>query len=491
MDPAADSITLNGLTMSGAIAMGAQQITGLADGVAATDAVTKLQLDSVSAGVFTKLSVAAATNAALPAVVAAGAGVGKTLTAVANGVLTVDGIAVALNDRVLVKDQATASDNGIYTVTTLGTGVVKFVLTRATDADGSPTNEVKGGIRTFVNAGTANSQSAWTLVAGGTVVVDTDSQTFTKSADLITHTAGAGLLLTGSEFNIELDVNPGLEFDAAGAAGQLRAKVDTAAGMAALGAGGIGIGLAANPGLQFTGGALDSKPDTTRGLSKDAAGLFVRIPAANAGLEFVAGEVDAKLLATGGLEKGAGGMNVKIDATPATLAVDATGLKVTGLPLSFKINDVAVDANFTGANASILVNGSNADALHVHAGAGEAQKVENDLAVDSAVAVGDPVYYTATGDRIAKADAATFATTKPVGVARLAQTTVGLTTPVVSSGVAIGVLVGATPGDKFYLGVGGGLVNTRPSVGGHRIFQMGFAKNATDLHVEIQDYGRL
>ncbi len=94
-----------------------------------------------------------ATAAPLPACVAAGAGVGKTLTAAANGVLTVDGGDVVLNDEVLVKDEEAPVNNGVYLCTTEGTVGVKFVLTRSAawdeeselGTDGSPTTDVAEG----------------------------------------------------------------------------------------------------------------------------------------------------------------------------------------------------------------------------------------------------------------------------------------------------------------------------------------------------------
>lgn len=76
-----------------------------------------------------------ATTAALPACTAAGAGVGKTLTANANGALSVDSQPVALNDRVLVKNQAATGDNGVYVVTAIGDAGTRFVLVRAIDFD--------------------------------------------------------------------------------------------------------------------------------------------------------------------------------------------------------------------------------------------------------------------------------------------------------------------------------------------------------------------
>jgi hypothetical protein len=144
------------------------------------------------------------------------------------------------------------------------------------------------------------------------------------------------------------------------------------------------------------------------------------------------------------------------------------------------------DTSATGAELDTLTDGSNADSLHVHAGGSS-----GDHNVDSAVAVADPVYWTSTGDRIAKADAATLATTRPFGVATSAQAVVGSPASVVSLGVAASVFVGATPGTRYYLASGGGLTATRPTGSGNRVIQMGFAKNATDLWVEISDYGRV
>ena len=118
-----------------------------------------------------------ATAAALPMVTASGSGVGKTLTATATGTLTVDGVLTALNDRILVKDQVTASDNGIYQVTTAGAVGVAFVLTRATDADQDA--EVTAGLATSIAEGTVNAGTTQVLITNNPIVVDTTSLTFT------------------------------------------------------------------------------------------------------------------------------------------------------------------------------------------------------------------------------------------------------------------------------------------------------------------------
>src|SRR4029079_1411457 len=92
-----------------AVAFNAQKISGLADGTAATDAVTKQQLDAVSAGLDVKASVRAPSIATL------------TLPATGGATLTVDGVTLANGDRLLLKNQTAPAENGIYVVSGIGT----------------------------------------------------------------------------------------------------------------------------------------------------------------------------------------------------------------------------------------------------------------------------------------------------------------------------------------------------------------------------------
>ena len=157
-------------------AMNTHKITGVTDPTVAQDAATKAYVDSVASGLNIHASCRVATNAALPACTPAGTGVGKTLTGNSVGVLTVDGVATVLNDRILVKDQAAGDDNGIYKVTTEGTSGVAFILTRATDFDADA--EVTAGSFTFVNEGTVGADHGFVLTTNDPITLDTSNLAF-------------------------------------------------------------------------------------------------------------------------------------------------------------------------------------------------------------------------------------------------------------------------------------------------------------------------
>lgn len=121
-----------------AVNFNGQEATNAATPTTAASLATKQYVDSLVAGLPSRPLCNYATSAALPTVLYVNgvSGVGATLTAVAPGVLTVDGVAQnTLNTPILVKDQASTFQNGIYTLTTVGTVGVAFVLTRRTDFD--------------------------------------------------------------------------------------------------------------------------------------------------------------------------------------------------------------------------------------------------------------------------------------------------------------------------------------------------------------------
>lgn len=159
-----------------AYSFNSQRITNLAEPSASTDAATKNYVDSVAQGLDVKASVVAATTANI------------TLSAPQ----TIDGIAVIAGDRVLVKNQTTASANGIYLV-------AAGAWTRTTDADSWV--ELTSAF-VFVERGTVNADTGYvcTVDAGGTL--GSTNVTFAQFSGAGTYVAGNGLALTGNSFSV-------------------------------------------------------------------------------------------------------------------------------------------------------------------------------------------------------------------------------------------------------------------------------------------------
>ena len=436
-DDTADQIKLLSIELAPAapgdsvVNLGGGKATNGADGTAATDLVTKQQLDAVAAGVDPKAAVRVATLAALPAYTQAGAGAGATLTANAVGILTVDGIATVLGDRILVKDEAASDpDHGIYEVTTEGTAGVAFVLTRATDYDNTPAGEVSKGTFTFVLEGT-QANTGWMLITDDPIVVDTTSLSFSQFQGLPNFNWGAGLLDTANTISVELDT--GADAQSAG-----------------------------------NGGG-------SSGLEMDAAGD--------------GGKARVRVNATGGVERTATGIAAKLNGT--TLESAAGGLSVKGVPALFEVGGVAVGANITAPHLDTLTGGG-ATTLHTHAGSDSAQRIETPYTSDGVgVTIGDPVYVSAN-DVVSEANCANSNCRKYVG---LAQATVGAASAVdvVSAGVLAGVSVAGSPvgGAYVYIANGGGLTTVMPSASGDHRYVVGKMKNATDIDIEPQYLGKV
>lgn len=177
--------------------LGGFKITNLANGTAASDAVNKGQLDAVASGVDWKDSVRVATAAALPS----NTRTGNVLTATANGALAaVDGVTLVNGEYLLVKDEATGANNGLYVVTDVGSGGTPFVLTRRTDADTS--GEVTGGMAVWANEGTANADTGWVLTTNDPITLNTTALSFTQFTGLGQVIAGAGLTKTGNTLDV-------------------------------------------------------------------------------------------------------------------------------------------------------------------------------------------------------------------------------------------------------------------------------------------------
>lgn len=181
---------------------GASQITGLPSPLNPTDAATKQYVDSASIGLIVHTPVNLATAAALPANTYNNgtAGIGATLTANANGALTVDSVAVSSGNRILVTQEAAGANNGAYTVTATGDGSDPYILTRATDFNS--TTNIQHQSYFFVTSGSTNAGSGWLLTNTGAIVVGTTPLALTQFSSATQYMAGAGLFLGGSTFSI-------------------------------------------------------------------------------------------------------------------------------------------------------------------------------------------------------------------------------------------------------------------------------------------------
>jgi hypothetical protein len=162
---------------TGSVSLNSQKLTNVANGTDSNDAVNLSQLQSIQAGLDPKASVRAATTGNI------------TLS----GAQTIDGVSIIAGDRVLVKDQSTGSENGIW-VAAAG------AWSRAADADSDA--EVTAGMFAFVEEGTTNGDSGWTLSTNNPIVVGTTALSFVQFSSAAAITAGAGLTKTGNTVDV-------------------------------------------------------------------------------------------------------------------------------------------------------------------------------------------------------------------------------------------------------------------------------------------------
>ncbi len=169
-------LALTGGTLTGALAMSTNKITGLGTPTADTDAANKSYVDSVAQGIDAKASCRAATTGNISL----------------SGTQTIDGVAVIAGDRVLVKDQSSAAENGIY-VAAAG------AWSRASDAN---TWDELVSAFTFVEQGTTNGNNGYicTISAGGTLGVTAVTWAQFSGAGQIN--AGTGMSKTGNTLNV-------------------------------------------------------------------------------------------------------------------------------------------------------------------------------------------------------------------------------------------------------------------------------------------------
>ena len=215
--------TLNQMAVpTGSVSFNSQNITNLADPVNTQDAATKGFVEATSQGLDVKDSCVAATTANI------------TISTALNNGDTLDGVTLSTNDRVLVKDQSTASQNGIY--------VVGSSPARAADL---ATGANAAGFFTFVEQGTVNADNGFVCTSdSGSAVVGTNNLTIAQFSGAGQITAADGLQKSGNTLSVDLKSNGGLVIESTEIAVDLGASSIT--GTLAISDGGTGATSASN-----------------------------------------------------------------------------------------------------------------------------------------------------------------------------------------------------------------------------------------------------
>lgn len=307
------------------------------------DAANKSYVDSARTGLDVKASVKVATTG--PITLSTGLEAGDTI----------DGYTLVAGDRVLVKNQDTASENGIYVVAESG------APSRATDADSSL--EVTPGMFTFVEQGTTNADSGWVLITDGAITLGTTGLEFSLFSVAGNILAGDGLLKTGDVLSVRVDDNaasPTLEISSD------RLRIASTAAGSGLGGGGaspLSVNVAAAGGIEISSDNLQIKVDgAVSGLETTSDGLHLKSNMAGTGLTFTAGvlSVDAIDLdsssgggVTGVLPIANGGTNASTESQARTnlAATSPTGANTTTPVLARVASKVIGD----GASTSYTV----------------------------------------------------------------------------------------------------------------------------------------
>ena len=233
IDSAGGTVTIDdNLTVSSSktIDMGSNRVTNVADPTSAQDSATKAYVDAVKQGLDVKDSVSCATTADVSSwTYNNGAG---TLTASGNGAVSLDGVSLTANMRVLVKNQDPATENGIYYVSTAGAGGATLVLTRATDANTGA--ELSGGTFVFVEQGTVAAENGYVFTHNGDATFGSTSLTVSQFSGAGQIIAGTSLTKTGNTMNVATDgttmftLSDALSVKSTGTAGQVLRSTGTA-----------------------------------------------------------------------------------------------------------------------------------------------------------------------------------------------------------------------------------------------------------------------
>jgi hypothetical protein len=314
---------------TGSVSANSQKITNLADPTADADAANKGYVDGVAQGLDIKDSCTAATTGNI------------TIATAFNNGDTLDGVSLSTNDRVLVKDQSSASENGIYIV---GSSPAR--------ADDLAAGADAAGMFTFVEKGTVNADNGFVCTSDkGSAVVGTNNLSFAQFSGAGQITAGDGLDKSANTLSVDLKSNGGLVIESTEIAVDLAASSIT--GTLAIGDGGTGstsasaartaLGLAIGSDVQ----AHDADLDTLSGCQSGAASALAALTSTEVAI------LDGATVTTAELNIMDGGTS----ATSTTLATaDRMVMNDNGTMKQVALSDLVTFLE-DGATSGFEVNG--------------------------------------------------------------------------------------------------------------------------------------
>jgi hypothetical protein len=344
------------LSATGNIVVGTY-INGLTNPVQDQDAATKSYVDSVAQGLDPTASVVYATATTLNAYTYNNGtgGVGATITANSNGILSIDSSTPANGDRVLIKNETGANQpyNGIYVVTAVGTISTPFVLTRSSDFN-QPSDIPSAFV--FVEAGTVNADSGYVCTTNAPVVIGTTNIVFAQFSGSGSYTANtsAGLVLIGSQFNAKVD-GVTTAFDVSGniivkASAQLTTpNIGAATGTSVSVTGNVTSGNINTGAISLTGNVI-----TALNVTGNIAGANVTTP----GLISAGGNITGANVFTGGVVSATGnvnGGNIISAGAISAVSLSLSGNITSALNVTSSITagtTISAVGNITGANVN-------------------------------------------------------------------------------------------------------------------------------------------
>lgn len=328
LNAASDHVNFNGY-----------RLTNIANPIGSADAVNRAYVDQVGAGLNVKEAVVAATTANIASTYSAGT---LTLTVTGTGTPSLDGISITgTGTRVLIKNQTTASQNGIYTLTTAASAGVSAVFTRATDYDTSA--EIGAGTFVFVQSGTTNGSKQFVQTTS-TPTLDTDPLVYTVLNDTT--------IADDTVSNAKLTNMPALTIKGAVSSGDPH-------------------DLSPNEVITIVSSGTSRLPSKNLELGTTTATGVVRlyngVDSTSAGLAATAGSVKTAYdLANAAMPKSGGTFSGAVSGTTAAIGTNTTQLATT----AFVNNEIANDApakDGTGAfgtwNVDISGNAASANKL--------------------------------------------------------------------------------------------------------------------------------